>query len=66
MRIKVEVWIEKCYYECPHFGLEHGAMYCKHPNIQGVYGGYIIEHPDCDTGFPKDCPLIRRQPCTPS
>ena len=52
--------ISKCYQECPYFGLEGGpgpVMVCKHPKAED--GGYIISHPQCDTGFPKKCPIVK-------
>lgn len=57
--MKVTKDISKCYQECPHFELDGGpgpVMYCGHPDAPD--SGYIISHPECDTGFPKKCPLI--------
>lgn len=67
MKIKVTITkeISRCYHECPHFGLDGGpgaVMVCNHPdgNLPGYPPGYgIISHPDCDSGFPKLCPLLR-------
>jgi len=60
MKIKVarEYEFERCYHMCPYFELDGGpspAMLCTHPKASSPY---IISHPDCDVGFPKDCPLI--------
>jgi len=65
MKIQVEIpaqtkEIGRCYQECPHFGLEGGpgpVMVCGHPDAPLT--GYIISHPDCDRGFPKECPLTK-------
>jgi hypothetical protein len=57
-----EVKISRCYHECPYFSLDGGpgpVMYCGHPFFEGKgYDAFIISHPDCDTGFPKKCPLL--------
>ena len=57
------VTIKRCYHECPHFGLEGGPgpiMVCEHPSLRGkgIEAAAIISHPDCDTGFPEECPLL--------
>ena len=58
----VEREVTRCYHECPYFsteGMEH-AMVCEHPQAPGdpPYKGFgVISHPDCITGFPKECPL---------
>jgi len=56
--------IDHCYHNCTYFKLDGGpgpVMYCAHPKTKekfpGPYEDCIISHPDCDTGFPKDCPL---------
>lgn len=69
MKLKVtipakEVEIDRCYHTCPHFALDGGPssiMYCSHPywNDKGSYAGCIISHPQCDTGFPDQCPLLK-------
>ena len=64
--ITIERDIKRCYHECPYFdveGMEH-AMVCRHPKAPGEppYQGLIISHPDCMTGFPKECPLTQPQP----
>ena len=56
--------ITKCYHSCPYFGLEGGGpgqcMICEHPSFTpGTYEGAIISHPDCDNGFPEECPLLK-------
>lgn len=51
----------RCYHECPYFTLDGGpgpVMMCLHPE---VISPYIISHPDCDDGFPIDCPLISNE-----
>ena len=58
--------IHRCYHECPYFGLEGGPgpmMVCLHPTLKGlgIEHAAIIDHPDCDTGFPKLCPEVRLQ-----
>ncbi len=57
----IECDIEKCYHTCPHFTLYGNEMSCGHPYFddKGAYAGMIISHPECDSGFPKDCPLFR-------
>ncbi len=60
------VKISHCYHECPYFKLEGGpspVMYCGHPalNQANQEAVFIISHPDCDTGFPKKCPLRTEQ-----
>ena len=57
------VTISRCFHECPFFRLDGGPgpmMYCGHPSLsgKGQEAQCIISHPDCDTGFPKKCPLI--------
>lgn len=50
--------ISRCYHECPYFNLEGGpgpVMVCGHPEAKSPY---IVSHPECDTGFPKECPLL--------
>ena len=68
MKVKVnyEKEISRCYHECPYFTLEGGpgpVMVCGHPSLKGEeWAGHgIISHPDCDTGFPKNCPLRKEQ-----
>ena len=54
--------ISRCYHSRHYFTLEGGPspiMVCKHPKAPDQ--GYIISHPDCDTGFPKQCPLRNEQ-----
>ena len=56
--------ISRCYRECPYFDLEGGPgpiMICLHPTLKGrgIEEAAIIEHPDCDTGFPVKCPEQR-------
>ncbi len=55
--------IDHCYQQCPYFGNDMDGMFCGHPNIdqKTPYANMIISHPDCDTGFPKACPLRRLQ-----
>lgn len=51
--------ISRCYHECPYFRLDGGpgpVMTCEHPQADSIY---IISHPECDTGFPARCPLLR-------
>jgi len=72
MKVKVnyEKEISKCYRECPYFGTDGGGpgpvMICHHPEIEkrsqitgNTYEGAIIDHPECDNGFPSECPLIK-------
>jgi hypothetical protein len=53
--------IKRCYHECLYFGTSMDGMECLHPyfNDKGAYSNMIISHPDCDNGFPKDCPLMK-------
>lgn len=56
--------ISKCYHECPYFELEGGpssVMVCSHPEAQEFDGNGIISHPECDIGFPKRCPLVKKE-----
>lgn len=59
--------IKKCYHECPYFALDGGpgpVMFCDHPDIdtsKNTYAGFFISHPECDEGFPKECPLRKDQ-----
>jgi|AntAceMinimDraft_18_1070375.scaffolds.fasta_scaffold04883_5 hypothetical protein len=58
------VTITKCFHECPYFSTEGGPspiMVCNHPYFDDKepYDNCIIHHPQCDTGFPDDCPLLR-------
>jgi hypothetical protein len=53
---KIIVDIDHCWNACPYNGLDFNVMTCDHP--QAPNNGYIISHPECDTGFPEDCPLI--------
>ncbi len=62
--------IKRCYHECPYFSVDggpSGAMMCLHPKIkkqfektQNIAVYYIINHPKCDNGFPKKCPLLMK------
>lgn len=68
MKIKVtiparEIEIDRCYHTCPYFTLDGGpspCMVCGHPSLKDWEGFGIISHPDCDDGFPKDCPLLKK------
>ena len=54
------VEINRCYHECPYFGTEGGpgpVMVCNHPKNKTMEEAYIISHPECDDGFPDECPL---------
>jgi len=58
---EVSTTITRCYQDCPYFYLDGGpgpGMACNHPDTGDIY---IISHPDCDTGFPSGCPLLK--PC---
>lgn len=57
-----KVTIERCYHTCPFFALEGHVMICEHPSLEGkdFDAHAIIEHPDCDLGFPKECPLLKK------
>lgn len=50
--------IERCFEQCPYFGRDGNVMVCEHPGAPDH--GLIIDHPDCDTGFPKKCPVVRQ------
>lgn len=58
--------ITHCYQNCTFFHLDGGpgpVMCCTHPECPVVAGapkGYIISHPECQTGFPDLCPLTKR------
>ena len=57
MKVIFEKEINRCYSECPYFGVEGGPgpiMVCNHPKADNLY---IISHPECDSGFPDQCPL---------
>jgi hypothetical protein len=65
VKFLLEKTIDKCYHTCPYFdleGMEH-CMICTHPYFKDkeAYANCIISHPDCDDGFPKDCPLLKEQ-----
>jgi len=55
--------IDRCYHECHYFrtGGHGDPMECRHPDtlarFPGAYENCIINHPDCDNGFPELCPL---------
>lgn len=59
MKVKktITATINKCYEECPYFGLDGNQMECEHPLAKE--DPYIITHPECDNGFPEECPLIK-------
>jgi hypothetical protein len=67
MKIKViipasEKEIERCN-DCPYKSNESEIMVCTHPSSnKNQYIKYIISHPECDTGFPQDCPLLKPNP----
>jgi len=72
MKVKkiIDREIERCYHECPYFGLEGGpspTMICNHPfwDDKGAYAGCIISHPACDDGFPPLCPLFKENGIEP-
>ena len=46
----VEQDIDRCYHSCHYFSLEGGPS----PIM-------VCTHPECDTGFPKQCPLRDEQ-----
>jgi len=55
--------IYHCYHNCRYFVTAGSSepMECHHPKTLKKYPKWpdfcIISHPDCDTGFPKECPL---------
>ena len=55
----VEKEINQCYHQCLYFKEEEDGdvMICKHPDAEDK--GYIITYPECMTGFPANCPLIK-------
>ena len=55
----VEKEIDRCFYTCPYFSVEgqEGMMTCEHSQAPNPY---IISHPDCMNGFPKRCPLTKK------
>lgn len=58
--------IQRCYHQCPYFELDGGpgpVMVCMHPTLKdkGIEHHAIITHPECDTGFPAECPEVRIQ-----
>ncbi len=60
MKVKkvIEKEIKTCLIQCPYFGVDSapsGTMVCEHP--KAPEDGYIISHPECDYGFPRQCPL---------
>lgn len=58
--IRYEVKIEKCYRECPFFKSGFEGMSCSHPTFDPPsWDSHIIYHPECDSGFPAKCPLIK-------
>lgn len=65
MKVKFEKEISRCYHECPYFELDGGpgpVMMCGHPSVRGSYAtAAIINHPQCDNGFPEKCPLLKEQ-----
>ena len=56
----IEKEINHCWNECPFFETESECMVCGHPYFKDKlpYANFIISHPDCDNGFPDECPLI--------
>lgn len=47
-----------CCSGCPCHDIDGGpgpVMVCNHPRAPDH--GYIISHPECDTGFPQKCPF---------
>jgi hypothetical protein len=63
LKMIVEKEIENCN-QCPFHGIDGGtgpAMICKHPSIDNtkLENAYVISHPECDTGFPEKCPLLK-------
>lgn len=59
--ITVTKEVNRCFHECPYFSLEGHEMVCDHPDAPGEppYKGLIIQHPQCDEGFPPECPLTK-------
>jgi hypothetical protein len=54
--------ISRCYHTCPYFVTSMDGMECGHPFFDNSnhFENMIISHPDCDTGFPKQCPLLKK------
>ena len=59
MKVVCTKYIEYCYHQCPYFGLDGGEMVCEHSDAPNK--GYIISHPECLSGFPKFCPLVKTE-----
>lgn len=60
LTVSIAKIIDHCWNQCFHCDINDGpgsAMICLHP--QAPDDGYIISHPECDTGFPEKCPLIK-------
>lgn len=54
---RVTIELERCRNQCPYFGIDGGpgpVMVCDHPEAPSPY---IVSHPECDDGFPEECPL---------
>jgi hypothetical protein len=50
--------ITYCFHQCPYFSMDSNVMICEHLNAED--NGYIIQHPECDNGFPKKCPIVNK------
>ena len=48
--VHYEVEIDHCYKQCPYY------RYYQYPDAE-----MIIHHPQCDTGFPEECPLLEEK-----
>lgn len=53
----ITVEIDHCRNQCPYFENEMNLMICTHPEAPS--SGLIIKHPECDTGFPDLCPIVK-------
>ena len=60
MKVTVTKEITNCYHECPYVlrsGVPGPVPLCSHPDASSPF---IITFPEAYTGFPAECPLIKK------
>lgn len=56
---KITRIIKRCLYDCPYYETEGHTMMCGHRAAKK--DPYIITYEAAYNGFPKECPLIKKE-----